>query len=786
MICADVELHYSILDRLGDGFFKDHYNIGIWAWELPTFPEKWHDRFAFYDEVWVGTSFVAEALATVSPVPVLRIPPVIDLTAQGSRESGRRKLAIDEDQFVFLFVFDYHSHDERKNPRAVIEAFKLAFGKGDKARLVIKCVNADSSAQAFAALQDSARNHAVTIVDGYWSAEEMRDLMASCDAYVSLHRAEGTGLTLAEAMVQGKPVIATGWSGNTDFMDVNNSYPVRYEMTRIARSVGPYMAGQTWAEPCLDHAADCMRDVFENRAEAEARACAGRRTIEEGYSAEAVTEAIARRLETIQLRRSLPRFRDEKWQAYRSYRQLTASLCEVADRALPANATVLVASKGDDRLLQLPGRKARHFPCTDDGTYAGYYPADSEDAIRQLEAERSRGAGYLLLPYTAYWWLEQYRGFAEHLDTRYTRVWHDDRFMVFDIESGPRLGSERRLCELKPLAARIDDLVRRENQLRHQLLNVGSNEPVRNHARQATAAFDALDANVAACEVDDVGQWRAGETRTYSVTLTNAGSAAWNAHGSEIVRLGVHFGGDSDVPGDEWATDQRFALPHDVGPGAAVTFEVSVTAPSRAGLYVLRHRVVKEDVAWFKQIYKSPSRVEAEQAGKQIPASATWLDTARAQRQGNLPGRLISYHHLAQNLREIASNRLTGEGTVLVVSKGDADLLHVHGRRAEHFPQMPSMDGSYAGHHPADSNAAIEQLEALRRGGAMFLMLPSPSFWWLDFYKAFAAHLDQNYQRVWDNEDAIVFRLGPVETTAAASTALPKGVSSLLRKLRAL
>ncbi|HEV2762242.1 MAG TPA: glycosyltransferase, partial [Pyrinomonadaceae bacterium] len=268
LVCVDAGQHFAMMHRVGEEFFEGRYNVGAWAWELPRFPARLYDRFAYYDEIWVGTSFIADALAPVSPVPVVRVPPVLTARAEGSRERGRARVGVSEDEFVFLFVFDFHSHLARKNPLALVDAFRLAFAPEEPARLVVKCVNGRADPEGFARLCARAGGHSVEIHDGYWTGEEMRDLFEACDAYASLHRSEGTGLTLSEAMARGKPVVGTGWSGNTDFMNVSNSFPVRFRLTEIEETVGPYEAGETWAEPSVEHAAQLMRHVYERRDEA--------------------------------------------------------------------------------------------------------------------------------------------------------------------------------------------------------------------------------------------------------------------------------------------------------------------------------------------------------------------------------------------------------------------------------------------------------------------------------------------------------------------------------------
>ena len=433
LVCVDAAQHFAIMSRIGADFFEGRYNIGAWAWELPRFPEKWYDRFAYYDEIWVTTAFIANTLAPVSPVPVVRIPPVLTPATRASRNSGRRRLGVSSEEFVYLFVFDFHSHMERKNPLALIDAFKMAFRPSEPTRLVIKCVNADSDPEGFATLNARAQRHPVEIHAGYWPAQELRDLMAACDAYVSLHRSEGTGLTITDAMALGKPVIATSWSGNMDFMDVSNSYPVRYELVELRRNVGPYRAGEVWADPSVEHAAELMRRVFEDREEARARGRAARREIEANYSEERVADLIQHRLEVITSRHRFPEFKREIRAFFSGYQQLVRRIREVVRTALPAEATVIVVSKGDNELLKLDGKRAWHFPQNEEGVYAGYHPADSAEAIAHLEELRAKGGEFLLFPGTAFWWLEQYGEFAQHLDGRYRRVWDDELCIIYQL-----------------------------------------------------------------------------------------------------------------------------------------------------------------------------------------------------------------------------------------------------------------------------------------------------------------------------------------------------------------
>ena len=432
LVCVDAGQHFALLSAVGDSFFAGHYNIGAWAWELPRFPASWYNRFAYYDEIWVGTSFIASTLAPISPVPVVRVPPVV-LPPAGSRKRGRARLGVHHRECVFLFVFDVHSHLPRKNPAGAIAAFRQAFPDGRDVRLVLKSVNAGADPQGYAELRELAGDAPIDFHDGYWSAADVRDAFAACDVYVSLHRSEGTGLTIAEAMGAGKPVIVTDWSGSTDFADGSTSYPVAYELTTVTDNVGPYRRGETWAEPDVAHAAAMMRAIVDDPATAARRGAAARLRIAHDYSARAVAETVRARLDVIGSRHLLGPLRREVTAFVDGYRGLIQDIRDIVSRVVPQRAAVAVISRGDAALLELGGRLAHHFPEARLGVYAGYHPADSDAAVTALEQARQDGTQFLLLPGTAFWWLEYYTGFRQHLDAKYRRVWSDACCTIYDL-----------------------------------------------------------------------------------------------------------------------------------------------------------------------------------------------------------------------------------------------------------------------------------------------------------------------------------------------------------------
>lgn len=240
------------------------YRIGVWHWEQPVLPTRFHEAFADVDEVWVPSRFVHDAIAPVAPVPVVTIPHAVDFTPTlGVR---RADFGLPDDKCLVLVMYDFHSFQDRKNPRAAIAAFRAAGAVEPSLGLVVKTNNAGRYPRERQELADMLRDVPdVTILDETLTRQQAWDLESCCDILLSLHRAEGFGLILAEMMFLGKPVVATGWSANMDFMDALNSVPVAYTLAPLARPVGPYDAGILWAEPNIDDAADALRRLASDR-----------------------------------------------------------------------------------------------------------------------------------------------------------------------------------------------------------------------------------------------------------------------------------------------------------------------------------------------------------------------------------------------------------------------------------------------------------------------------------------------------------------------------------------
>jgi len=198
-------------------------------------------------------------------------------------------------------MFDFFSTIQRKNPVGLIEAFRRAFDSGAGPQLVLKTINGVHRPHALEEVLWAARGRPdVHVIDRSLSARERDALLVGCDCYVSLHRSEGFGLTLAECMALGKPVIGTAFSAPTDFMTAENSYPVPYELTRVGADCEIYPADGTWAEPDIEEASRLMRTVVERRPpEAQAKGEQARRDIERLYAPARVGQTIRARLEQI-------------------------------------------------------------------------------------------------------------------------------------------------------------------------------------------------------------------------------------------------------------------------------------------------------------------------------------------------------------------------------------------------------------------------------------------------------------------------------------------------------
>jgi glycosyltransferase involved in cell wall biosynthesis len=260
-------------------------NIGLWAWEVEDLPAVMAQSESYLDEVWGISSFTAAALSRSLTKPVRAFPlPVVVPEAAFLRPRTRAELGMPEG-FLFLFCFDYDSVFRRKNPLAAVAAFRQAFADRPEVVLYIKTTNADRHAAEDEELRIAAAGLTnIVIRDGYVSSDDYFSMLESCDCYISLHRSEGFGLTVAEAMALGKPVISTAYSSTLEFANESNSFLVPAKLTEVGDNAAPYPPHSRWAEPDVAAAAQQMARVYADPAAAAAVGARARADIETLHS----------------------------------------------------------------------------------------------------------------------------------------------------------------------------------------------------------------------------------------------------------------------------------------------------------------------------------------------------------------------------------------------------------------------------------------------------------------------------------------------------------------------
>jgi glycosyltransferase involved in cell wall biosynthesis len=292
LIGADIAVR-----ALGPAAFTGRTNILRPFWELAKVPPRFADTLERFQEVWAPSEFVRSALAEASDVPVFRVPLPVELSSIAS--VSRSQYGLPEDATLFLFAFDPSSFFARKNPVAVVEAFHQAFGDRSNTRvgLVIKTLDAGPHAAILKTLRKAiGGDRRINLIEGTVRRAEMNGLLAAADAFVSLHRSEGFGLGLAEAMLLGKPVIGTAYSGNADFLDEATGYPVPYRLVPVKAGDYPEHDGQVWAEPDVAVAATRMAAIVSDPDAARRIAAAGQAFIKTHHSLAAIGKLMRDRL----------------------------------------------------------------------------------------------------------------------------------------------------------------------------------------------------------------------------------------------------------------------------------------------------------------------------------------------------------------------------------------------------------------------------------------------------------------------------------------------------------
>lgn len=272
-------------------------NIGYFFWETEEVPQTWAPVLSMIDEIWTATEFVAQAFRKVSPRPVHRVGYAISVPAH--IRPDRQRFGWKDDEFVVLFVADALSGIDRKNPLALIDAFEKAFGPSfADVRLVLKLGNLATQPAYRHELLRRSRDLPVDLVERTLSVDDLWTLLASADLYASLHRSEGLGLSMMEAMAVDVPVMATAYGGNTDFTNSENAYMVDYETIDALPGPGGIYRGHRWAEPNIDHASELLQHAFQQHDDRLEKAQLGRELIATRFSPSAYAASIGGRLST--------------------------------------------------------------------------------------------------------------------------------------------------------------------------------------------------------------------------------------------------------------------------------------------------------------------------------------------------------------------------------------------------------------------------------------------------------------------------------------------------------
>jgi glycosyltransferase involved in cell wall biosynthesis len=290
--------HEDFFGILPACYLRNRRNIVHLAWEQQDWNQHWKSIYDRYDEIWTISEFAAVPFRQMFGSHVRVVPNVLSVEDYPSCEE-ECAARFGNERFTFLFVFDANSSIERKNPRAVIDAFVRAFkgtGNEQSVRLILKVGNLTRNEHAMrveSMMRDAAASGMAIEFDGR-SLERpaLMQLIASADCFVSLHRAEGFGYTMAEAMYYGVPVIASGYSGNLEYMTDQNSLLVPCVECLVEVADGPFQRGSVWADPDIDAAAELMRRVVSDRAEAQRIGERGRLSVLDKLTTASVAERL--------------------------------------------------------------------------------------------------------------------------------------------------------------------------------------------------------------------------------------------------------------------------------------------------------------------------------------------------------------------------------------------------------------------------------------------------------------------------------------------------------------
>ena len=290
----EVGLAYLYLNK---DIWRDRYNIAFWLWELEEFPQEYQEAIKFFDEIWTPSEFASSSIRKVTDKPVYTLPYYV--TAGKDENCGRADFGLPEDKFLYLIMYDTNSTMARKNPVGALDAYKKAFPVEDEhVGLVIKMNNPKQ--EDLEVLREQTKGYQnLYLIAEVLDKPKVNSLIAAVDVFVSLHRAEGFGLVMAEAMLLDTVCVATDWSSNTEFMDADSACMVSFRKVEIQETSGNYKKGYRWAEPNVEEAAGYMRRLYEDPAYYDRLAKNGKAKINEVLGAQTITAMLKERLTPI-------------------------------------------------------------------------------------------------------------------------------------------------------------------------------------------------------------------------------------------------------------------------------------------------------------------------------------------------------------------------------------------------------------------------------------------------------------------------------------------------------
>ena len=264
LICLPAADTYQLLLKGWAPVLAGRYNICAWQWELPVWPEKWRKLLNIPDEIWAQSRYVAHMFSQATDKPVTYMPLSVEKPVFTPR--GKGFFGIPESAFTFLSVFDCNSWIKRKNPMAAVKAFMSAFPAGrDDVRLVVKIMNSQASIPEYRELLERvATDPRIILIDRFLPRNDMLALIDACDVFVSLHRSEGFGRVIAEAMYMGKAVISTNYSGSVDFAFEGTAYVVNGPLVALQQGDYVEFEGQHWMDPDIGEAAEAYRHCVDD------------------------------------------------------------------------------------------------------------------------------------------------------------------------------------------------------------------------------------------------------------------------------------------------------------------------------------------------------------------------------------------------------------------------------------------------------------------------------------------------------------------------------------------